>query len=160
MNRMLKDKYSVMKDLLKSGGDKDINLIKQKVNSMLTNLRFTDGRSLSEVVESMRLQEQIKREEENLKQMEEAERAAKEQAASDSFVSESLSNESEDDSFLSKSSKTGSKQDEDAEKEESQDGDQIKANADQADDMLAHKAALRKKREEFIASMDENLSPA
>lgn len=26
--------------------------------------------------------------------------------------------------------------------------------------MLAHKAALRKKREDFIASMDENLSPA
>jgi len=53
MNKMLKDKYSVMKDLMKSGGDKDITLIKNKVSSMLTNLRFTDGRSLQEVLESM-----------------------------------------------------------------------------------------------------------
>jgi hypothetical protein len=34
------------------------------------------------------------------------------------------------------------------------------AKAGLADDMLAHKAALKKKREEFIASMDEHLSPA
>jgi len=26
--------------------------------------------------------------------------------------------------------------------------------------MLAHKAALRKKREDFLASIDENLNPA
>jgi len=35
----------------------------------------------------------------------------------------------------------------------------LRANAGLADDLLAHKAALRKKREDFIASMDENLSP-
>jgi hypothetical protein len=34
----------------------------------------------------------------------------------------------------------------------------LRANAGLADDMLAHKAALRKKREDFIASMDDNLS--
>lgn len=35
----------------------------------------------------------------------------------------------------------------------------MRANAGLADDMLAHKAALRKKREDFIASMDDNLNP-
>lgn len=60
MNAMLKNKYSLMNDLVKSGGDKDINVIKQKVSSMLSNLRFTDGRSLSEVLENMKMQEQIK----------------------------------------------------------------------------------------------------
>lgn len=160
MNKMLKDKYSVMKDLMKSGGDQDIVLIKQKVSSMLANLRFTDGRSLQEVVESMKMQEIIKEQEAKLKLMEEQERARKMQNQSDdSFVSESLSGDSEHDSFISKSSKTASK-DEDAEKLEEQDADLMMANAGLADDMLAHKAALKKKREEFIASMDENLSPA
>ena len=46
MNAMLKEKYSVLKDLLRSGGDKDLDVIKTKVNSMLFNLRFKDGRSL------------------------------------------------------------------------------------------------------------------
>lgn len=55
MNAMLQNKYSLMNDLLKSGGDKDINIIKQKVSSMLTNLRFTDGRSLNEVLENMKI---------------------------------------------------------------------------------------------------------
>lgn len=34
----------------------------------------------------------------------------------------------------------------------------MQANPALADDMLAHKAALRKKREDFIATMDENLT--
>ena len=90
--------------------------------------------------------------------MEEAEQAAKEERhSSDSFVSEQLSSESdEDDSFLSKSSKDGSK---DADREKEEDQDVVRAaNGDLADDMLAHKAALRRKRDEFVASLDENLS--
>ena len=46
MNAMLQEKYSVIKDLMRSGGDLDLNVIKTKVNSMLLNLRFKDGRSL------------------------------------------------------------------------------------------------------------------
>lgn len=62
--------------------------------------------------------------------------------------------------MISKSSKDGSsKDDADREKEEDQELNQLKANGDLADDVLAHKAALRKKREEFIASLDEHLSP-
>lgn len=63
--------------------------------------------------------------------------------------------------MLSKSSKTGSNDSKDADraKDEDQDDELIKANGELADDMLAHKQALRKKREEFVASLDENLSP-
>jgi len=46
MNRMLQNKYSVMEDLKKGNGKKDIEEIKLKVKSMLTNLRFNDGRNL------------------------------------------------------------------------------------------------------------------
>lgn len=73
MNQMLKDKYSVIKDLAKSGSDKDITVIQQKVSSMLNNLRFSDGRSLQEVMESMKIQEQIEAEEAQLRAMEEKE---------------------------------------------------------------------------------------
>lgn len=156
MNRMLKDKYSVMKDLAKSGGDKDLTLIKQKVGSMMLNLRFTDGRNLQEVLESFKMQQQLVEEEDKLKAMQEAEKQAKieQKNDSDSFVSEAFS-DSEEDSFISKSSKTHSK---DEDKEDDADADFNKANAGLADDMLAHKAALKKKREEFVASMDDNLS--
>ena len=34
----------------------------------------------------------------------------------------------------------------------------MKANSGLADDMLAHKAALKKKQADFLAGMDENLS--
>lgn len=63
--------------------------------------------------------------------------------------------------MLSKSSKTGSSASKDADraKDEDQFDELFKANGDLADDMLAHKQALRKKREEFVASLDENLSP-
>lgn len=73
MNKMLKDKYSVIKDLAKSGSDKDITVIQQKVSSMLNNLRFSDGRSLQEVMETMKIQEQIEAEEAQLRAMEEKE---------------------------------------------------------------------------------------
>lgn len=161
MNKMLKDKYSVMKDLIKSGGDKDLNHIKQKISSMLTNMRFHDGRSLQQVLDEMNLQKKVEEEEARLKAMQEKERLEKaEKQSSDSFVSQSFSDSDQDnDSFLSKSSQTKSK-DADAEKEEEQEVDPLRANAGLADDLLAHKAALRKKREEFIASIDENLSPA
>jgi len=71
MNKMLKDKYSVLKDLAKSGADKDLTAIKQKVNSMLINMRFSDGRSLQEVLESMKMQKQVEEEEARLKAMQE-----------------------------------------------------------------------------------------
>lgn len=161
MNRMLKNKYSVMTDLMKSGGDKDLNIIKQKINSMLTNMRFQDGRSLQQVLDEMKLQKEVEEEEARLKAMQDKEKLEKEMKKSDdSFVSHSFTeSEGEDDSFLSKSSKTKSA-DADAEKEEEQEADPLRANAGLADDLLAHKAALRKKREDFIASIDENLAPA
>jgi len=77
MNKMLKDKYSVMKDLSKSGGDKDIEEIKAKVKSMLTNLRFNDGRSLHEVLEGMEMQKRLEQEQEKLKALQEKERQAR-----------------------------------------------------------------------------------
>ena len=73
MDKMLKDKYSVMKDLARSGGDKDLKHIKMKVNSMLTNLRFNDGRSLAEALDTMKMQDAVAEEEANLAAMEDAE---------------------------------------------------------------------------------------
>jgi len=77
MNKMLKDKYSVMKDLMKSGGDKDLTSIKNKVTSMLTNMRFQDGRSLQQVLDEMNLQKEVEEEEARLKAMQEKERLEK-----------------------------------------------------------------------------------
>lgn len=91
--------------------------------------------------------------------MKEKEKHDKLDRSSDSFVSEAFSDEDmSHDSFQTKSSKDASK-DDDAEKDEEPEQDPGRANASLADDMLAHKAALRRKREEFIASMDDNLSP-
>jgi len=52
---MLQNKYSVEADLKKSNGEKDLEEIKAKVKSMLANLRFNDGRSLTEVMETMKI---------------------------------------------------------------------------------------------------------
>lgn len=160
MNRMLKDKYSVMKDLQKSGAIKDLDDIKKKVASMLTNLRFSDGRSLEQVLETMKMQQQLDEEQAKLDAMKEKEKHDRLDRSSDSFVSEAFSDEDlSNDSFQTKSSKDASK-DEDAEDGNDQEQDPGRANAELADDMLAHKAELRRKREEFMASIDENLSPA
>ena len=63
------------------------------------------------------MQMRLKEEEAKLKEMEAAEKQAKQENSSDSFVSEELSEDSAGDSFISSSSKTASK-DEDAEKQE------------------------------------------
>jgi len=92
--------------------------------------------------------------------MKEKEKNDRLERSEDSFVSEAFSDEDlSNDSFQTKSSKDASK-DEDAEDGNDQEQDPGRANAELADDMLAHKAELRRKREEFMASIDENLSPA
>lgn len=51
MNKMLKDKYSLMNELKKAKGDVDLIDIKTNLMNMLHNLRFSDGRSLHELLE-------------------------------------------------------------------------------------------------------------
>lgn len=53
MCKMLQDKYSLMNGLKKATGDVDLVDIKTKLLNMLQNLRFSDGRSLQELLEEM-----------------------------------------------------------------------------------------------------------
>lgn len=53
MYKMLQDKYSLMNGLKKATGDVDLIDIKAKLLNMLQNLRFSDGRSLQELLEEM-----------------------------------------------------------------------------------------------------------
>ena len=69
MNKMLKNKYSVIEDLKRYGADKDVDEIKRKVKSMLTNLRFNDGRSLTDVVSNTKMKKQAEEAEAELKAM-------------------------------------------------------------------------------------------
>jgi len=75
MNAMLKYKYSVIEDLKKYGSDKDVEEIKRKVKSMLTNLRFNDGRSLQDVLGNMKMQKQADEAEAELKALEARQKA-------------------------------------------------------------------------------------
>jgi hypothetical protein len=49
MDKMLKDKYSILRELRKGQGDTNMNDIKSGLMLMLSNLRFWDGRSLEEI---------------------------------------------------------------------------------------------------------------
>lgn len=170
MNKMLKNKYSVIEDLKRYGADKDVDEIKRKVKSMLTNLRFNDGRSLTDVVSNTKMKKQAEEAEAELKAMEEREhqekleKKARHEDSRETFSSHRFSTESSEenesaDSSMSKDEKDKSSKDGDAEKEDEQAAqDPGRANAELADELLAHKALLKKKREEFMASLDPNLS--
>ena len=53
MNKMLKDKYSLFNVLKEVKGDTDLQEIRTKLVNMLANLRFSDGRSLNDLLEEM-----------------------------------------------------------------------------------------------------------
>jgi hypothetical protein len=124
MNKMLKNKYSVIEDLKKYAADKDLDEIKRKVKSMLTNLRFNDGRSLNDVVDSMKMKKQAEEAEAQLKEFEESQKNDKLLDKEDSLEllnSHRLSSSSDDelshDSFFSSEKKDSDSKDGDADKD-------------------------------------------
>lgn len=49
MNKMLFDKYSLLRELHRGKGDVNLEDIRTGLLTMLSNLRFADGRSLEEL---------------------------------------------------------------------------------------------------------------
>ena len=51
MGTQMRDEFDLMTDLQKRGQDKELNDIKARINAMLRNIRFGDGRSIQDVRE-------------------------------------------------------------------------------------------------------------
>lgn len=62
MDKMLKDKNSLLYELRKGKGDVNLEDIRQGLLQMLSNLRFQDGRSLEEVYKEQMIQDRLKNE--------------------------------------------------------------------------------------------------
>jgi hypothetical protein len=69
---MVKDKYSLMNALSKKGanGRADLQDIQTNMQDLLDNMKFSDGRSLREVMEEKRLQKEADLEEARLRELE------------------------------------------------------------------------------------------
>jgi hypothetical protein len=143
INKMLKDKYDLMQTI---GESPDLMAVQAKIKEMLENLRFTDGRSLIEVLDSQRVQKQLEAEEARLKQINEEAEANKDDM-SDSFESQALTtsqlDDDEKDEFM-----------DDIEDENDDEnlefGDNVRGENDFAEDTIQQRADLKRKRNEFI----------
>lgn len=119
-------------------------------------MRFADGRSLREVIEQKRLEKEAEEEEARLKALEDEAEAESEEK----FV------ESEADSFLSDEMKSGQAREGSRggirfggdEQPEEDDLGQNLNDPMLMDDLLKAKDELQRKREAFIASMDDGLT--
>ena len=69
MEKMLKDKHSILRELRKGKGDTNLNDIKSGLMLMLSNLRFWDGRSLEEMYNEAMKQERLEAEEARLEEI-------------------------------------------------------------------------------------------
>ena len=112
----------------------------------------------------MKMQKQAEEAEAELKAMEERQQLEKkssdEQFDSHRFTTSDDSLDESADSFQSseEKNKSNTSKDGDAEKDNEEVEDPGRANAELADEMLAQKALLKKKREDFINSMDPSMS--
>lgn len=62
MNKMLRDKHSLLRELRRGKGDVNLEEIRTGLLQMLSNLRFQDGRSLEEVYKQQMMEERLKKE--------------------------------------------------------------------------------------------------
>lgn len=69
MDKMLKDKYSMLRELKKGKGDINLEDIRTGLLGMLSNLRFQDGRSLEEVYKNQMVDDRIKKEQAKLEEL-------------------------------------------------------------------------------------------
>lgn len=71
MNKMLKDKHSLLRELRKGKGDVNLEEIRSGMLQMLSNLRFQDGRSLEQVYKQQMIEERLTKEQIRLDLIEE-----------------------------------------------------------------------------------------
>jgi len=82
MNKMLKDKHSLLTALEKGKSKDDLDEIRNHLQDMLDNLRSSDGRSLREILEQMQRQKLLEEEEARLREIEAQEAAAESEESS------------------------------------------------------------------------------
>ena len=150
MEKMLKDKHSILRELRKGKGDTNLNDIKSGLMLMLSNLRFWDGRSLEEMYNEAMKQERLEAEEARL---EEIDRQIQINIHSDTEDSEEhaveANNEDEDN--------RQSPKDEAAETKSSL-AEGIVNDPILYDDLLKAKQQISHKREDFYLSLDSTLT--
>jgi hypothetical protein len=59
MNKMLYDKHSLIHELRKGKGDSNLEEIRTGLIQMLSNLRFSDGRSLEQLYKEQVIKERL-----------------------------------------------------------------------------------------------------
>lgn len=157
IRRMLKDKYSVYDKLDKDGKIRQINEIEEDVKDMLENLRTKDGRTLMDLYRQMEIKKQLALDEERLKALHEK----KKQEAMDNDEEESEeASELQFSDATSEKSENKSEEDKKSEDEDDIMGGLKNIDPDVADDWRRIREEIEKKKREFKAQVDPNLSKA
>ena len=150
MEKMLKDKHSILRELRKGKGDTNLNDIKSGLMLMLSNLRFWDGRSLEEMYNEAMKQERLEAEEARL---EEIDRQIQINIHSDTEDSEEHAVEAN----IEDEDNRQSPKDEAAETKSSL-AEGIVNDPILYDDLLKAKQQISQKREDFYLSLDSTLT--
>jgi len=117
---------------------------------MIQNLRFEDGRSLHELVEQIKIEHKLQEEEERLKSLTKDEKAEESSATEANKTKEE--NASDKDSFMDYG------EEDDSEKDEDRLNTAAAQNPMMYADLLKAREQQKKKREEFVTSLGDNLS--
>lgn len=147
MDKMLKDKYSMLRELKKGKGDINLEDIRTGLLGMLSNLRFQDGRSLEEVYKNQMVDDRIKKEQAKLEELDN--------------VSEDMqsSNDDSDDRSVEVSEHESQKDIENEQPESDvEEGEEIISDPALYDDLLKAREQFKIKRNLFETQLDPSLS--
>ena len=149
MNKMLKDKHSLLRELRKGKGDVNLEEIRSGLLQMLSNLRFQDGRSLEEVYKQQMVEERLQKEQIRLDQIEE----------NVSEGPESGSGTESDDKEVAMSEHSQEEEDHLANPEEDKsENNEIISDPQLYDDLLKARDNFKTKREQFEMNIDPTLN--
>lgn len=147
MNKMLFDKHSLIHELRKGKGDTNLEDIRSGLMQMLSNLRFSDGRSLEELYKEQMIQERLSKEQAHLAEI-------------DMKVQLNEGTDSEDDIKIQEQESQDDSDKIEESPRQKDDSSEVEIISDPIayDDMLKAREQHKSKREQFNASIDPSLS--
>ena len=156
---LLKEKYNSLNELLSHGEEKELNEMKARIHQMLKNIRFKDGRSIEEAKEDIKNEKNLKKQTEKMNKMEEE--IKKKQEKDIKAVNKFLAGFADlaKNQVATMLEKKAKKETEEKNKEKEDPKETIAEsergpNKEVAEESMAHRASLRRKRDAFIASLD------
>ena len=157
---LLKDKYNSLNELLSHGKEKELNEMKARIHEMLKNIRFKDGRSIEEAKSDIKNEKSLKKQADKMNKMEEEikKKQEKDVKAVNNFLA-GFADLAKNQVAAMLEKKEAKKAAEEKKKEKEDPKETIAEsvrgpNKEVAEESMAHRASLRRKRDAFIASLD------